>query len=479
MIKRIFLWIVALSALFMVPYSFYMSTMFQQVFYKVFPLEIDKGFTGGELEGQYSDPFQDDKGWGGMLYPQHASFMKGSVDILEYRVHKPQRNGSWSEIPHYWQLAISTSSISPERREPAFRIYLDIKEGGLTHPLKPDEEKVLLDPLHPWDYRVDVIPAEKKALLLDNKGTELDEMPLYINHSTQSYIFRIPLRYGVEAVLDGRDSYHQLISGFYDPVSFFAPVKMRSSLRSPGGAIGLHTPSVADYLAPEGIDQFALLGSEDTPVLKALHHQPGRAILPAEEKIQENRMTEAEAKAEEQRQLSLLEEELARDDISTFHRAEILFWLGRYTESRSIFESIWEEEQEPLALVHLATITSIDASTTGAMEAVELVNLSYRLFDEAWELCAEDPYLRMNLLMHRGNTSNSVPQEVFGKAESAGDDFTEAAEIMEKLGDDPPEAIASLYRKASEAYAKASLQQKSRVARLKAESFENLSMEAQ
>jgi len=479
MIKRIFLWFGAVSALFMVPYSFYMGTMFQQVFYKVFPLEIDKAFLGGEVEGIYSDPYQDDKGWGALVYPQHESFEKGSVDILEYRVHEPLRKASWSEEPHYWQLDLTTAVISTDKKEPIFRIYLDIKEGGLSRPLNLNEENVLLDPLHPWDYQLDVIPGEEKILLINQEGLLLEELPLYVDLSSNSYIIRIPLRHGLEVLLDGRDSYHQVLSGFYDSVSSFAPVKRRESLRFPGGARGVNTPSVVDYLAPPGVDQVALLGVEDTPVLKALHHQPGVGLLSDNGNLQELQQNTEAAELAEQRRRSQLEEELAQDDISTFHRAEILFWLDRNEEARTLFESIWEEERNPLALVHLATITAMDARGKGAMEAVELVNLSYRLFDEAWELCSEDLYLRMNLLIHRGNTSNSVPQEVFGMAESAGEDFTEAAELMEKLGNDSPAEIASLYRKASEAYIKASQRQKSRVARLKAESFEKLIVEVQ
>lgn len=469
MIKRILLWFGALSALFMVPYSFYMGTMFQQFFYKVLPLEIDKSFTGGALQGVYSDPYQDDDGWGGMLYPGHESFVKGTVDILEYRVYEPLRKASWSEEPHSWQLALSTDSIPKESREPIFRIYLDVMEGGRTAPLNPDEEKVLLDPEHPWDFQLDLIPSRGTVLFLNDQGKLLEELPLFVDHSSQSYILRVPLRYGVETLLDGRDSYHQVISGFYDSVSAFAPVKRRSSLRFPGGAPWLNTSSVADYLAPEGVDQYAVLNSENTPVLVALHHlQDNIVAMEDGESPQENDQSEAEY----QQYRTGLEEELTQEQLTRLRRGEILFQLDRYEEARHLFEEIWQEEEHPVALIHLATITSLDARDKGAMEAVELVNQSYRLFDKAWPLCSEDSFLRMNLLIHRGNTSISVPQEVFGKAESAGDDFSEAAEIMNSLGEDPPSSIAHLYRRAAEAYGIAGLSQKGRVARLKAESFE-------
>jgi len=463
MIKRIFLWISGLSALFMVPFSFYMSSMFQQSFHNLLKLQVDPRFKGGTLMAVVPDPYKDDHGGGQLVYPEHQSFKPGTADILEYQVYQPQLDAPWSEQSHYWQLAILTAAFSEDHAQSLFRIYLDLdeSESDPSIDISDDEAGVLLDRLHGWDYKITVIPLEEKVLLENPRGDLLETLSLLKNAEQQRYIIRLPLKYGLERVLDGRPTYHLLISGFYDPYSRFRPLKRRATLRFPGGAEDRNTPAVVDWLSGPQVSQESVLSHEsgELSYIKIVPALPGNEEETGEDSLQSGPET-AEQSRDDQNQF--LENELLDPELSRQRRGQIYFILGRLEESRNLFQKIWQEEENPLALIYLASIKALDGSHAAPMDAVAMVNEAYALFDQAESIIGDNPELLLDLYIFRGNVSASVPNEVFSKARDGGDDFARAAELTEQLKGDGAEA-SELYDKAAECYRKAGEVQKARI----------------
>lgn len=478
MIKQILSWLLTLISVFMVPYSFYMTALFQNSFHRILGLRIDPAYQGGTIAASFTDDFKDDYGAGSLVYPLHSSFIPGTLDILEYLVYQPQWDAPWSDEPHFWQLALTMATQSEQEKELIIRIYLDLTEGGSVEPLEEGQELASFDRAHPWDCVVEAVPREDRVLVYSHGGELLYELPLYRDSEDSRYLIRLPLEGPFLDILQGRPSYHYVFTGFYDEISRFQPLKRRASERNTGGAVSTRTCRIFDLITVEGYEQSQLLHMEN-PILSPISVGPLEVWEPRLSHGYENRDQQTvPAFANEENlepsqptddEIQQWETALSQAGLALLDRGILLFKLDRHGEAKEILEPLMVDQEDPLALCYLGTIEAKLAASAAPLEAIDLVNRAYEYYRRALDI-ATTADIRAEILIHRGYVSRSIPESVFGKALEGARDFEQAAQLLEESQGVSP-YLRKLYSLAAQCYDIAGSPDQVRIMQLKAESY--------
>jgi tetratricopeptide (TPR) repeat protein len=352
--------------------------------------------------------------------------------------------------------------FSEHRDDLILRIYLDFMEGGSTSSPAPRQELVRFDQQHPWDLMAEIYAPRGQVYLYDSTGKVVDKIPLYENTEEQRYIIRLPLKGDLEQILDGRITYHAVITGFYDEISAFQPLRREASLRNSGGAADGRTPRIFDMLCIEDNSQQDILSAAN-PEIPFIPVIPGQIAQPSDSTYLE------EIPGPTQQEIQAWENSLQKDDLDPMERGDLLFKLGRNVEALEYFTQLRKEDDNPLILAYLGTLTAQQAADKPVLEAVALVNKSFELFQEA--LAGNPPPRdRAYILIHRGHVSRHVPNSVFNKAVPGAQDFLGAAEILEPLGQDKS-FIKELYLYAAHCYEIAEMEDLKELTLLKAKAI--------
>lgn len=230
----------------------------------ILQLRIDPAFKGGEIIARFNDPIGDDYGEGELVYPHNKVYSNaiGSLDIIKYTVYQPQTSARWSDLSDFWQVSFTFARTKDETgihgfAHPVIHLYIDIdgQEGGSLESASARSELVVFDTLHPWDFMLEVNGYHENAKLISFDKEIKIEAQVIVDTQYRTIYVRIPLtNKRIKPILDGRNTYHYVLVGAYDPFATgnFMPIKTKASQHNGGGAKSTITPRVYDYIPPAG-----------------------------------------------------------------------------------------------------------------------------------------------------------------------------------------------------------------------------------
>ena len=382
-------------------------------------LHVDYSYTGGIVAGDFVDYIRDDDGAGNLRYPTNKSFEEGSLDLVRYTVHKPVTNARWQNSADYWQLDIEHKNGPAYVRNIMIYISLDNFEGGCTHSLFDNAEKLCFDEKHPWHIAVWI--NGEKGSVYNSDGDYLCETETGIMNDGKLLKLRIPL-YNKELlkVLGAEKSWHYVVTGAASQFDRggFMPVEKRTGL-SHGGVKAAKDynsliPNVYDILG----DNTSLSSWDSETFEKA-------KISPVEVQMagfvnQKNNKNETEAYI--QKVKDIYAQSGGGSDISGDLEQNLIFYKSKIENNPDDFVS----------LAYYGSLLAIKGGQSNVMKAVALVNEAYTYLDKAAQLaaCKEG---EIEVLLNRASVSASVPEQVFGKAESGAEDFMKIISLTDDI----------------------------------------------
>ena len=473
---------------------------------KTLRIEVDPRYSGGEVLAKFLDPMDDDRGEGGLVYPDLPAFRGRKVlDIVRYKVRRPVLNTAGGDSPDFWQMDVTFAETANPLNAPlgfslpVINIYIDVdgKEGGSTRTAHADAELVSFDPAHPWDYmiHIDGFAGDRKGYIVSFDQAYKRPVEVFFVADTKTMHARVELDDpGIKRILDGRSTFHYVVVGAFDPLAAqgFMPVLENAGPRNGGGARSTLTPRVYDWVAPEGANQGRILSSYDEA------SGSYATLIPLE--VKESPKGEDSSRQEDRRNATMLlttyREKLGRESAETpptdFAAAanrlveqgaagmELIeaFYRARMFEkaeeaSRRILES---SPDHAGAATYLAmAIAGQSGQQKSPIKSMEFVNRAFAQFDKAFPLC-KTPDELLNLYIQRGRYFAAVPESIFRKSAAAADDYLKAAAIVRQRGasSDRPTLLADCYINAARAFAQAGNPDEAEIYFHKAAEFEDL-----
>jgi len=471
--KKIAKIIIPLTAL-IIASALPMSYMFQgplvEGVVKGLGIKVDPRYSGGEVLAKFLDPMDDDRGEGGLVYPDLPGLPGGRfLDVVKYTVHRPVLNTFEGGLSDFWQMDVVFSEIenSPNTtlgfRLPVVHIYIDVDgaEGGGTRTARENTELVAFDPAHPWDYmiHIDGFAGDEKGSIVSFDGAYERPVEIFFVKEKKTLYARVKLDDpGIKRILDGRPTYHYVVVGAFDPLSAggFMPVAEKAGPRNGGGARSALTPPIYDWVEPEGARQDRILSSYDT-VNGAL-----AVIVPLEAKElpkggDPSRVESANRAAE---LLTVYQERLARETAAAppadfaaaaerlaaqgnadMEIVKAYYEAGMYEKAEEASGRILEAAPDHAGAATYAAmaIAGQSGQQSSPMKSLAFVNRAIARFDTAFPLC-RTPEELLTLYLARGRYFAAIPESLFRKSAAAADDFLKAAAIIRRQGDAPGRA---------------------------------------
>lgn len=428
---------------------------------KVYPLEVDKRYTGGEVSVVYHDPYGDDNGDGNLKYPAHEAWnTPGTLDLLRYVINEPVTDGKWTSERVFQQIDLSFAGFSNPLEaplgfsNPIIHIYIDIdgKSGGSVETMDSRAELVGFNPDYPWDFLLSIHGFSKTAEISAYDGSYSARVQVYTNAEDNTISVRLPLeKEGLLPILDGRTTRHYVLIGAYSQLARgnFMTVK--------GKYVTRMSPRIFDYLAPVNTAQNDLLSSFNSSTNTYALLSPV-SIDPATDKT--NQISEAalqelkrKADAEGADTIKPTVEEIFKTEISNEQLVIALFKSNYIDEAEKVSLQILEKNpNNGIILAYYGSITAIrGGEASSVIESVNLVQKAYELFSQAQTFIKTDEEL-IHLYLNRGNVSMSIPETVFLKSLEGAEDFTKAADILIKSGTDSSDGVAAALINAGKCY---------------------------
>jgi len=449
-------------------------------------IEVDPRYSGGEVLAKFLDPMDDDRGEGGLVYPDIPAFRGRKVlDIVRYTVRRPVLNTAGGDSPDFWQMDMTLADTADPSNAPlgfslpVVHIYIDVDgtEGGSTRTAHADAELVSLDPAHPWDYliHIDGFAGDRKGYIVSYDQAYRRPVEVFFVADTKTIHARVELDdRGIKRILDGRPTYHYVLVGAFDPLAAggFMPVLENAGPRNGGGARSTLTPRIYDWVAPEGANQSRTLSSYDQA------SGAFATLVPLEAKEgpkgeDPSRIESAKRAAE---LLATYTEKLARESAEA-PRTDFTAVVNRLVEQRvdgmelveayyraRMFEKAEEASRRILesspdhagAATYLAmAIAGQSGQQRSPMKSMEFVNRAFAQFDRAFPLCKTNDEL-LTLYLERGRYFAAVPESIFRRSAAAAEDYLKAAALVRQRGSssDPPTLLADCYINAARALAR-------------------------
>jgi len=491
----------AVSAL-LIPQVFIHSTFIKHQLDKVLHLEVDPAFSGGREIAHFLDPVNDDYGEGCLSYPKHKAYThkSGLLDLVKYSVYKPQTNARWSSEVDYIQVSFTFAKVNNDLESihgfshPIIHLYLDVdgKRGGKTETAFSRCELVRFDENHPWDFLIIIHGFHKSAKIISDDGMYQDRATIFADSEKKTLKVRIPLVYPkLKQILDGRNTYHYVLVGAYDPLSkgCFMPVKAKAGLKYGGGARSALSPRVYDYIPPEGKDQKQLLSSYDEDnftyatifpleVTADLYIKDEKNIDPAK-LAKMKKQVEQEAKAEYAENIIIIESTHSTSNTEDIKLAIALFNIQRLTEAEKLLDKILTKNPDhAVANAYKGVVTSQKAQLTeNITEKIQYVEQSFVYLNRGAALARSDDE-RINCFICRAEVFMAIPEDVFAKNKNAEQDLTAVIELLEKQEQKNHRMIADMYIKLALCYLNQAEHDDAEIAFLKARSQPELSARA-
>ncbi|MCP4158289.1 MAG: hypothetical protein GY757_61890 [bacterium] len=491
--------VIAAVAAFLLPYSFIKQGVIRTSLDNVLHLKADPVFMGGGVKTKFMDAMGDDYGEGSLTYPRHQAFKeKGLLDMVRYTVHEPVTNGRWCGDIDFWQLAITVAKTGNPFEAingfslPVFHIYIDIDgtKGGSTETAEARAELVTFDEAHPWDFMVHVDGYKESGTVVSFDGTYNKPVKVIYSKEKKTIYIRLMLEdKKLKQVLDGRPTYHYVLAGAYDRMARgnFMPVKKNAGLKNGGGARSSLTPRIYDYIEPHGTDQKKILTSYDEESYRYAK------LLPLEAK-KNNRVKENNGTAELLKKYTRFLEKEKKNRKPVDHDSQIkhavdagktgielaviYYQAGKLKDMELIIDALLEKEPENSpALTYKGTLTVSKARDAASLpKKMECINQAFDFYEKAIK-ASDNTNDLVTALMHRGNISLAVPDQVFHKFTPGIEDFLRAGGLLEKMNPKETkerERMLSCYMKVALGYEKAGKKEEAEIYFLKVKSFKNL-----
>ncbi len=380
-------------------------------------LHVDPSFTGGLVCADFMDSIGDDKGAGGnfeLRYPLNKAFTEGSLDLVRYTVHEPVINARWQQSSEYWQLALEYKSGPSDVRNIMIYIDADNIEGGSTEPLFDSAEKVCFDPEHPWDFALWI--CSNQAKLYDSNGDFICNAEYYnLNRGAQIKV-RIPLRdKRIQKILGATKTWHYVLTGAYSKFDRggFMPLEKKPAMAGGGmknsKAFNNLIPPLYDVIGPN--ETLASLNSETFEKAKLT---PVEASMTAHKK----------SKSEEEKNKAFIEEVKKTYAQSLNSQEQLQMQMPSSTDDGLALykQKLSENPDDFVSMAYYGSYLAMKGGESSVVKAVALVNEAFTYLDKAAELCAGQEG-EIDVLMNRASVSASVPEQVFGKAQTGAQDF--------------------------------------------------------
>jgi tetratricopeptide (TPR) repeat protein len=495
------LWAAA-SALLM-PQVFIHYTFIKHQLHKLLDMEVDPAFSGGREIGHFLDAVGDDNGEGGLTYPRHSAYTgkTGVLDLVKYTVHQPQTGARWSREKDYLQVSFTFAQFGNELQSilgfchPIIHLYLDIdgKKSGNTETAFPRCELVCFDPDHPWDFLIEVHGFSSSGLIFSADKTFQGKAAIFADTAKKKLTVRIPLECpGLKQILDGRNTYHYVLVGAYDPLAHggFMPVKTKAGIKHGGGARSPLSPRIYDYVAPQGKEQKRMLSSYNEKafsyaVIFPLEVTPDLCAA-AEKHIDAAKITELKKQVKEETDVFYHEnmriiKQAGRNVNSEDIKLAIAFFnVERVQQAEEILDRILEgDANHALANAYKGAVTAGKAHITENLgEKLEYVEQSFVYLDRGAALARSDDE-KIHCLLCRAEVGMAVPEDVFARNHDAEQDLKAVIGILHKQEEKNSTMIADMYIKLACCYLNQAKSDEAEIAFLKAQNRPRLSAWAQ
>ena len=384
-------------------------------------LHVDPSYTGGLVSADFIDATGDDTGAGGaqeLRYPLNKAFTEGSLDLVRYSVHQPVTNARWQQSSEYWQLSLEYKSGPAAVRNIMIYIDADNIEGGNTEPLFDSAEKLTFDPEHPWDFALWISGGEGK--LYDSNGDFICNTEYYsLNNETQLNI-RIPLRdKRVQKLLGSEKTWHYVLTGAYSQFDRggFMPLEKRPAMAHGGMKNSIEYNNLIPPL-------YDIPGSNEALASWKADTFEKAKITPVEVSMKAGKKSKSE-KEKNEAYINHIKELYAESFSSQMAQAKT-------TDEALAFykEKITANPDDYVSLAYYGSFLAVKGGESSVMKAVALVNEAYTYLDKAAQM-ASSKEGEIDVLMNRASVSASVPEQVFGKAESGAEDFMKIVSLTE------------------------------------------------
>ncbi len=376
-------------------------------------LHVDPSFTGGLVCADFMDSIGDDKGAGEKLalrYPLNKSFLEGSLDLVRYTVHEPVINARWQQSSEYWQLALEYKSGPADVRNIMIYIDADNIQGGSTEPLFDSAEKVCFDPEHPWDFALWICADQAK--LYDSTGDFICSTEYYnLNNGSQIKV-RIPLRdKRIQKILGARKTWHYVLTGAYSQFDrgAFMPLEKKPAMAHGGMKNSKEfnnlVPPLYDVIGPN-----ETLASWKSETFEKARLSPVEASMTAHKK----------SKSEEEQNKAFIEE--VKETYAQSIGSQVQM-PSTTDEGLDLYkQKLVDNPDDFVSMAYYGSFLAMKGGESSVVKAVALVHEAFTYLDKAVELCAGQEG-EIDVLMNRGSVSASVPEQVFGKAQTGAQDF--------------------------------------------------------
>ena len=361
------------------------------------------------------DEMNDDKGAGEKLelrYPLNKSFSEGSLDLVRYTVHEPVINARWQQSSEYWQLALEYKSGPADVRNIMIYIDADNIEGGSTELLFDSAEKVCFDEEHPWDFALWI--CSNHAKLYDSNGDFICNTEYYNMNKGSQITVRIPLRdKRIQKILGARKTWHYVVTGAYSQFDRggFMPLEKKPAMAHGGMKNSKEfnnlVPPVYDIVGPN-----EALASWIGETFEKAKLTPVEASMTARKK----------SKSEEEKNKAFIEQ--VKKTYAENLGSQVQMQMPSTTdEGLALYkQKLSENPDDFVSMAYYGSFLAMKGGDSSVVKAVALVNEAFDYLDKAAELAAGQEG-EIDVLMNRGSVSASVPEQVFGKAETGAEDF--------------------------------------------------------
>ncbi len=414
---------------------------------RVLKIRVDPVYSGGELMAIFNDPYDDDKGIGTYTYPDAKEYSpyRGHLDLVKYIVRKPVHEGAWSEFNKFWVMELVFNTLENPLNAPAgfsfplINIYisLDGKNGGTTRSAFPGIQ-ASFDSAHPWHYLVTVHGWQIDGSLYNSEGKYVSKVLVDIIKKDDKIRVTIPIENntGLETLTDKSISYHYVTVGNFSLTgeNHFKPIFLSATTHFGGGNPEPECgPRIYDYLQPSE-SQYDILSAYNPEKRKYAVLRPVKVIAGEGLHIPDNKndtMDSAEKtyqvkkrkrKMDSLKSLIKMVEEVPEDvDIKT-ELACLYFEMGEDEKALTIFNQLTGESDsdQSLVLAYLGALHAKKAASKGNnVEKIIIVKESLAILDRAVSQAEPGSLSMIHVLMCRANVFRSIPDDVFGKLDTA------------------------------------------------------------
>ena len=380
-------------------------------------LHVDPSFTGGLVCADFMDAIGDDNGAGEKLelrYPLNKSFSEGSLDLVRYTVHEPVINARWQQSSEYWQLALEYKSGPADVRNIMIYIDADNIDGGSTEPLFDSAEKVCFDEEHPWDFALWLCADQAK--LYDSRGDFICNAEYYnLNRGAQIKV-RIPLRdKRIQKILGAGKTWHYVLTGAYSQFDRggFMPLEKKPAMAHGG----MKNTKEFNNLVPPVYD---ITGSNEALALWNSETFEKAKLTPVEASM----IARKKSKSEEEKNKAFIEEVKKTYAQSLDSQEQLKMQMPSTTdEGLALYkQKLADNPNDFVSMAYYGSFLAMKGGESSVVKAVALVNEAFDYLDKAAELAAGQEG-EIDVLMNRASVSASVPEQVFGKAQTGAQDF--------------------------------------------------------